>query len=48
MIYLSGRGEAVSKGGQDQIWGGDRKEAQRARKMNGNKQLLRVGCRRDL
>ena len=26
------------KGGQDQIWGGYRREAQRAKRMNGNKQ----------
>ena len=37
-------GEERVKAGQDYVWGeGDRREAQRARRMNENMQLLGVG-----
>ena len=42
---LSRRREGEGKGGQDQIYGGDRREAQRARRMNRNMQDLRMGNR---
>jgi hypothetical protein len=40
---LSGRGTVEEKGGQDQVWGGVRREAQRARRMSRNMQLLGGG-----
>jgi hypothetical protein len=33
----------MGKGVQDPVWGGDRREAQKARRINGNLQLLEVG-----
>lgn len=41
MREQGGRGRG--KGVQNQVWGGNRREAHRARRMNGNKQLLGVG-----
>ena len=39
-----GEGRRVVKGKQDQIWGGgDRREAQKAKRMNGNNQPPGVG-----
>jgi hypothetical protein len=38
-----GEGKGRGKGVQHEVWEGDRREAQRARRMNGHLQLLRVG-----
>ena len=39
-----GEGRKRRKGEQDQVWGrGDRRDAQRAKRINGNKQPQEVG-----